>query len=105
MSKEATTHYSKSKIPMVDLMYEKFPVHIRNDLRKVYRSSISKALLSVDIQKQEDEEEAHKDEKQHQSTEAAEPEEGKNFGFLPKIREPSRIVSYESFVKVSSFVH
>lgn len=94
---------------MVDIMYEKIPTDLRNKLRQHYKTSINRSLSTVEVQIQEDEEGEAEEEKANDIsedsnllnfTEKSTDHEDKDFEFLPKMKDHSLVINYESFVKV-----
>lgn len=95
---------------MVDIMYEKIPVDLRNKLRHHYKMSTTRSLSTVEVQVQENEAHLEEEEKTDTTTDLLDFSRKeadyaeKDFEFLPKIKDQSTILPYESFIKVGSIM-
>jgi len=99
--------YSKSRVPIVDIMFEKFPEDVRVELRKAYVEKTQKALQHVSVQLQEGVSETFEEHKATSQTnlDALSPFSNtiiskKSFVFVPKMKDKSSILDDELFVNL-----
>mmetsp|Transcript_49384 Transcript_49384/g.56885 ORF Transcript_49384/g.56885 Transcript_49384/m.56885 type:complete len:586 (+) Transcript_49384:23-1780(+) len=99
---EADSLFSKSKIPYVDLMYEKIPEDLRLSLRETYTKMTERALNSIKVQDQDGDDEdlsEHKTIGKHLHS-GRKLITRKSFIYVPTMKDKSAILDEDSFLNL-----